>query len=164
MSPVRIFPAPSAVSAVRAPSPGGRRSGDRRSAARTATIPAPATPAGHPSGTAAVAENGTAEYKGTGTPGIRRGVSNHFSYLESLPKARNHGQNPRRRVATGTPSPRKRAHTVTGTWKPRQPANTLIYMALTCGWSSAGTSITTSIARTGHWNRAHLPGVRIHPL
>lgn len=44
----------------------GRCSGDRRSAIRTATIPAPARPAGHPSGTAAavvvvvVAGNGMA--------------------------------------------------------------------------------------------------------
>ena len=37
--------------------------------------------------------------KARGTPGTRRGVSNHFSYRESLPKARNHGQKPPPRVA-----------------------------------------------------------------
>ena len=53
MSPVRICPSPAAVSAVRSPSRSRRRSGDRRSAARTATIPAPARSGGHPPGTAA---------------------------------------------------------------------------------------------------------------
>jgi hypothetical protein len=74
ISPARIFPAPSAVSAVRSPSRSGRSTGEARSATRTATIPAPARPAGHPSGTAAaVAGNGTAGYKDTRDSGDQKG-------------------------------------------------------------------------------------------
>jgi hypothetical protein len=63
-----------AVSAVRSPSRTSRCSGEARSATRTATIPAPARPAGHPSGTAAaVAGNDTAGYKGTRDSGDQKG-------------------------------------------------------------------------------------------
>ena len=107
MSPVRICPSPAAVSAVRSPSRSRRRSGDRRSAARTATIPAPARSGGHPPGTAAALAAGGrrhGRYKDTRGSGDENGFSNLFSYREPLPGARNPGITSRR-VASRTPPP-----------------------------------------------------------
>jgi hypothetical protein len=96
-SPVRIFPAPSAVSAVRSPSAAA-------GAAATAGQPPAPRRFPHPPGDQATHPEQQQQWRETtrqgtnarGTPRIRRGVSNHFSYRESLPKARNHGQTPPR--------------------------------------------------------------------
>ena len=131
MSPVWIFSPPTAVSEVRSPSRSGRRSGDRRSAARTPTIPVPARSGGHPSGTAAaLAADGTARYKDTRGSGDENGFSNLFSYREPLLKVRNPGITALR-VASRTRDPHPAQSTqrnqppVTG-----RPPKTLIYMAL----------------------------------
>lgn len=130
-SPVRIFPAPCAVSAVRSPSRTGRRSGDRRSATRTATIPhLPDRQATRQPRHRQQRETKRQGTKARGTPGTRRGVSNHFSYRESLLKPATAGQKPPRVSHPRARPPQIRLRTVASSWFSRKPAKRIIYMAL----------------------------------